>query len=123
MPKADNRRALGTWGEEVATAFFKKKGYAILERNYRAPVGEIDLICKRGHLILFVEVKVRGSTRFGGPEDAITPSKQARIIRAARWYIMENSLEDFEYRFDCVLIRGDRAGYEMEHIESAFEAL
>ena len=117
-----NKKAIGDWGEEIASAFFKKGGYAILEKKYRTPVGEIDLICKRGDVIVFVEVKTRASSRFGGPGDAITPYKKERIIRAARWYIMEKLHKDMEFRFDCLFIRGNPKQYELEHVEAAFEA-
>jgi len=116
-----NKKTIGTWGEEIAATFFSKQGYDILERNYRVPVGEIDLICKKDDLILFVEVKVRGSCRFGGPEHAITPLKKARLIRAAKWYVMERGGEGSFFRFDCIFIKGDRTCYQLEHIESAFQ--
>ena len=119
--KGKANKALGAWGEEVACTFFKERGYDILHRNYRVPVGEVDLICQKGDVIVFVEVKVRRSSNFGGPEEAITPFKMERMIKAAKWYIMEHSVDDEELRFDCICISGTRDGYSLEHIESAFE--
>ena len=116
------KKALGDWGEEMAASFLKKCGYVILEKQYRTPVGEIDIICKKGDTIVFIEVKTRVSSRFGGPEDAITPYKKERIVRAARWYIMEKIQKDMLFRFDCLLIRGKPDRFELEHIEAAFEA-
>ncbi len=122
MAKRDRTRArvLGALGEDIATSFFKDRGYDILERNYRVPVGEIDLICKKGDLIVFVEVKTRSTNGFGGIKEAITPWKIERIKKAAMWYIMKEGEMGYDYRFDCVFIVKDGDRVDIEHIAAAF---
>jgi len=113
---------LGREAEEVAATFFRKRGYDILETNYRTPVGEIDLIVRKGEVIVFVEVKARGSSAFGGPEDAVTPAKQDKIRRTARWYLMEKAPQDIDFRFDVLAFRVRDGRTTINHIVSAFEA-
>jgi len=115
-------KCFGNWAEEAACAFFQKKGYDILEKNYRTPLGEIDLIVKQGNYIVFVEVKARTSDRYGGPEEAITEWKKDRILKVAKWYIMEKGIERFDFRFDCVFFIGENENTKIHHIVSAFEA-
>ncbi len=114
-------RALGAYGEDIAASFFKKKGYDILEKNYRVPVGEIDIICKKGDLIVFVEVKTRSNSDFGDIKESITPWKIERIKKAAMWYIMKEGEQGQDYRFDCIFVMKCQKKVEVEHIAGAFE--
>lgn len=77
---------LGRRGEEIAAAFLVRAGYAILDRNWRCPQGEIDVVAFDGAETVFVEVKTRSSLLFGHPLEAITAQKLARLRRlAAAW--------------------------------------
>ena len=76
-----HKKALGKKGEVVAAKFLKKKGYKILQRNYRRKTGEIDIICYERGSIVFVEVKTRGSDSYGPPELAVTEAKKKQIIK------------------------------------------
>lgn len=113
---------LGDRGEEKAAKHLKKRGYKILERNYRVHnVGEIDIIARDGEYTVFVEVKYRKSTDFGRPEEYVTQRKRERLIRAAEHYIQKNHLET-PVRFDVVSLVGEKFE-DIEVIKSAFTTL
>ena len=113
-----NKRAFGAEGEASAKDYLVGSGYRILAMNYRRAGGEIDIIAKKRNVTAFVEVKRRTSDRFGRPSEAVTPSKQRHILRAAMAYVQENALEDSTLRFDVIEISGS----EISHIEGAFDA-
>jgi putative endonuclease len=116
-------RPLGLAGEQTALSFFVNKGYRLLEKNFRVPCGEIDLILEKGREIVFVEVKARRSTRYGLPEEAVITAKQRRIIRAALWYVQKRGLEGLEMRFDVLAVLFHANGdYIINHIPWAFDA-
>ncbi len=78
---------LGRLGEELACGLLYAQGYQILERRFRCPMGEIDLICERDGALLFVEVKTRSDVRFGLPKEAVDRRKQGRMRRCAAYYM------------------------------------
>ena len=82
-----NKRKTGAVYEEKAAAYLKEKGYRILEKNYRCPLGEIDLIAEESGYLVFIEVKYRRTSRLGTGEEAVNTKKQRRILGAARWYL------------------------------------
>ena len=114
------RKLLGREGEDRAAKFLAKRGYRILERNYRTRSGEIDLIALDRGVVVFVEVKTRTSNAFGAPELAVTPQKQKRMLKAALGYMKYKKLHQVPCRFDVVAISG-AAGPEVELIQNAFE--
>lgn len=111
---------LGTWGEEVAANFLKRKGYEILEKNYRNKIGEIDIIMQKDSTIIFVEVKTRKNLNYGLPCEAITKEKKHHIIRTAICYMKQNHLGFLDMRIDVVEIlkREDKA--YIRHLENVF---
>jgi len=113
-------RQLGDAGEDLAAAALRKQGYKILERNYQTPLGEIDLIARHGKVLVFVEVKTRKSLRFGAPQEAVSPAKQARLKRLADYYLKEKRLESAQVRFDVVAITWGGEGPQVETIRDAF---
>ena len=115
MSKKGNKIS-GDAGEGRAVAWLGEKGYRILERNYRIPSAEIDIIAERNGTVVFVEVKYRRSSAFGDPFEAVNPKKQAKIVRAAQHYVAKHGLEGRDLRFDVVSILGD----EVSQIEGAF---
>ena len=120
-----NKKGLGNRGEETAAAYLERKGCAVLERQYRTPVGEIDLIARDGRTLVFVEVKTRRSARYGQPAAAVGYEKQRRITRAAMWYMMNKNRqgETPPCRFDVVEIYATPEGtWNIRHLENAFEA-
>jgi putative endonuclease len=101
----DNRRQiLGRAGENQAAAWYSRHGYQIIERNWRSPIGEIDLVCARPDVLVFCEVKTRCSDRLGSPAEAVTQSKQLRLRRLAAEYILRHTCGGHEIRFDVAAI-------------------
>lgn len=121
MSGQDQRQVFGQEGERIAERYLSKKGYRLVERNYRCPMGEVDLIVLDRRVIVFVEVKTRHDDRFGVPLESVHPRKQRKMIKAALWFLSEHKLHNREARFDVVGI--SLAGQEpvVEHVENAFE--
>ena len=115
-----NNRLSGAWGEDLALRYLARKGYALIERNYRTRYGELDLILRRGSTIVFVEVKMRRGGGFGDPRDAVTLRKQTAIRTLAEQYLSEREPEFDTLRFDVVgiLVGADMA--RVVHVENAF---
>jgi putative endonuclease len=110
---------LGRQGEETAARYLQTKGYCILERNVRTPHGEIDLIARKGEVLVFVEVKMRTSEQFGYPEEAVTPRKQAHLLAAAEAYLAQHPESDETWQFDVVaILRHPNATLQIEHFEN-----
>lgn len=96
-------RRAGRWAETVGVWLFRLKGYRILARDYRVPVGEIDVLARRGKVLVAAEVKWRPSLRAGA--EAVTPRQQRRIARAVEAYIVRHpGLATLNVRFDVVLV-------------------
>ena len=118
---SDARLALGAWGEEQAVSYLRKQGMKIVERNFRAPVGEIDIIAKDKSILAFVEVKTRRSNAFGTPQEAVGQRKQRQIVRTAQWYLQNNKNDKLQPRFDVVAILCQSDGAALiTHIPDAF---
>lgn len=120
----NQRRMLGDWGEDLALRYLMHKGYTPVERNYRTPYGEIDLIVCDERTLIFVEVKLRRGMGFGDPLEAVTPRKQAKIRLVAQQYLAEKG-PDFvdgfdEVRFDAVGILREAGTPKVRHVEDAF---
>ncbi len=92
----------GKEGEDLAVKTLKKKGYRIIERNYRNLFGEIDIIAEEDGYLVFVEVKKRNSARFGDPLLAVDKKKKQHIVRSAMVYLKNNKCFDRKVRFDVV---------------------
>ena len=116
----EERLKLGAWGEEQAAQFLRRRGVKILHRNYRTPVGEIDIIARQGKTLLFVEVKTRRSTVCGVPAEAVGPTKQRQIIRTAEWFLLQKKSIRLQPRFDVVSVLANGDQVDIEHIENAF---
>lgn len=116
-------RTTGLSGEHIARDFFHSRRYDVLETNYRAPCGEIDLILEKGREIIFVEVKARRSTEYGLPQEAVGAAKQKKIIKTALWYLQKSGLSGRAIRFDVLAIIFDKnEGRSITHIPWAFDA-
>lgn len=119
---SEERLLLGRWGEEQAARYLRRRGMKILERNFRTPVGEIDIIARQGRTIVFVEVKTRSGEQYGLPQEAVGAAKQRQILRTAQWYLGQFAGEGLQPRFDVVaVLRRGRKG-QIEHIADAFGA-
>lgn len=116
------RRALGQAAESKAERYLRRKGYRILDRNVRSPLGELDLVARSGQVLVFVEVKARRTSALGGAAYAVDGRKQARLVRLAAQYLARHRLTDRLCRFDVVLWReGTDGPGQIEHIENAFQ--
>jgi putative endonuclease len=111
---------LGSYGEQLVVNWLIKNGFAIKEQNYRLKYGEIDLIACKDEVIAFIEVKLRKSHYFGLSQ-VITPSKQRKIIKAAKEYCAKNHFVNKVYRFDVALVEQKENGnFEINYIPNAF---
>ena len=112
-----NNRKIGQEQEALVAEYLKSQGYKILKRNFRCPLGEIDLIAFHDGYLVFVEVKYRRTLRDGYPEEAVTPAKQRKIARTALWYLSKNNINmDVPCRFDVVAVMPN----EIRVIQDAF---
>lgn len=115
-----NKRQLGTNFEKEACDYLKKKGYKIEECNFRAYMGEIDIIAHDNDCLVFVEVKYRNTNSFGYSAEAVGVHKQKIIYRVAQNYLsMHPQYMSKPCRFDVVAIDNS----EITHIENAFGGL
>jgi putative endonuclease len=114
------RKSSGAWGEDLALRYLTRQGYTLVERNFRKRRGEIDLIVRNGQTLVFVEVKLRRSTGFGDPLEAVTARKQATIRSLAEQYLADNQPDFDTLRFDVVGILATHTGTRIDHIEDAF---
>ncbi len=110
---------IGRLGEQIAKEFLEKKGYSIVEQNYKNKYAEIDLIVKHKDSLVFVEVKTRIGEQFGVPEDAINRNKLRRLIRNAQVYMMKKN-RGMDFRIDavCIVLNKDKQPKRIDHYEN-----
>jgi putative endonuclease len=111
-----NRHLLGRQGEALAASWYCTRGFCIVARNWRTARGEIDLICTRGELVVFCEVKARSSDAFGCALEAVTPRKQRRIRALAGMWLAGQPHYWPRVRFDVASV--DR--FEVQVVPGAF---
>ncbi len=115
-------RLLGKEAEAAAEQFLRRKGYRILDRNVRVGRGELDLVARSGETVIFVEVKSRRTTRYGGVWYAVTARKERQLIQLAAQYLARHRLQNQSCRFDVLLYDAGGPGAPvLEHVENAFE--
>lgn len=117
----NSKQILGQEGEKTAEKYLRKKGYRLVERNYRCPAGELDLIALDRRVIVFIEVKTRSDESFGSPLESVHRQKQKRMIRAALFFLSQHRLHDREARFDVIGISFSGGKPLIEHIQNAFD--
>ncbi|MBF0467704.1 MAG: YraN family protein [Desulfamplus sp.] len=132
----------GQKAEEAAAIFLEGRGYKILERNYRTRLAEIDIIASCSDnlnstfcidalnqntpcrdTLVFIEVKARNSTRYGLPSEAVSVSKQKKIISAALHYLREHKIADTRIRFDVMTMLFQNGHYQIKIIPNAFDGV
>lgn len=118
-PNDQNRQSVGKFGEELARDFLTRKGYQIIESNFRIRGGELDIIAKLGDTLVFVEVKTRQSIKFGLPEEAITRKKLKDTLHAISVYTTLRRLAYKKQRLDVIsiLLRDTKEPY-ITHFQS-----
>jgi len=115
-------KALGSKGEDLAVKFLKKRGYKIIAKNYKTPIGEIDIIAEDGSILVFIEVKTRSDNSFGYPFEAVNHRKRQKLKNIALLYLKRQGKEA-SVRFDVLSIfLSNNRTKEIEHIKDAFEA-
>ncbi len=115
------RRLRGDAGEEAAANHLRYQGYQVVERNFRCPWGEIDIVAQQGETLIFVEVKARRHDRMGTALESVTKRKQQHLILAAQEYLQRHGLQEHQWRIDVVAVRlgpGGRAE-SVQHVENA----
>ena len=115
------RRDTGRLGEKIARDFLTRRGYHILETNYRCPHGEVDIIARHQDYLVFIEVRTKRSLKFGSPEESITPAKKEKMIATAWHYQQSRDNPPSLWRIDTVAIELNRKGVPLriELIENA----
>jgi putative endonuclease len=113
----------GARGEKLASHFLRSHGYKILYRNFRDRTGgEIDIVCRDGDTLVFVEVKTRGSEDFGRPVEAVDRQKQLRISKGGLAWLRMLDNPDIVFRFDVVeVLLPSEGDPQVEVIQNAFE--
>ena len=113
----------GAWGEQAAADYLQRKGYEILDRNYRTRWGELDIVAAYGRYLVFVEVKTRSSQRFAAAREAVNQSKQNRLIRTAEQWMQEHHTL-LQPRIDVIEVYGAEGGpaKAIYHLENVFDA-
>ncbi len=95
---------IGKTGETIAAKYLSSKGYRILERNWRIPTGEIDIICQHGDTVVFVEVKTRIGDLHGKPWEAVTPFKRAKLEKLGTFYVLKKKLQTYKLTVHVVSV-------------------
>ncbi len=114
--------AVGRYGEQLAADTLVAEGLVVIERNWRCPDGELDIVAADGEVLVFVEVKTRSTVAYGDPAEAINPAKAARLRRlAVRWLAAHPDRHWPELRFDVVaIVRRAPGGPSVRHLRGAF---
>lgn len=117
----EERLTLGKLGEDLAFKKIKKMGYKCIARNYKCPLGEIDIIAKQKGYLVFLEIKTRKGRNTDQAKEAVTQRKKRQISKAALAYMKENDCCDVKSRFDVVAVSINQEKTEIEVIQDAFE--
>jgi putative endonuclease len=115
-----NKRQRGESYEALACEHLRSQGLRLVDKNYHAKCGEIDLIMKDKHTIVFVEVKFRQSSQYGLAQESVNRNKQRKIIKTAQHWLLSKKLSPHttDVRFDVIAIQGDHP--HPKWIKSAF---
>ncbi|MGL1860911.1 MAG: YraN family protein [Pseudodesulfovibrio sp.] len=121
LSKLTPTKRRGDLGEDAAARYLEQQGFRVLERNWRFKQWELDLICRDGDTLVFVEVKTRGAGTMGTPADGLNRKKQARLVKAASQYLTKKDLWDMPCRFDLAAVIATGESMDVDHIEDAFD--
>lgn len=113
--------SVGSAGEAAALARYRAEGYRLIVRNWRCPLGELDLVLGRGRGVVFCEVKSRRGSALGGPFESVTALKQLRVRRLAEAFLISQGLRPEGVRFDVASVtRAREGGWSVHVFEDAF---
>ncbi len=110
---------LGNKGEQLAINFLLKKGYTILDKNWRFQKAEVDIIARKDATLAVVEVKTRSNIDFGNPQDFVNPKKIKLLVAAIDEYVISKDL-DVDVRFDIIAIVKENNNFTISHLKDAF---
>jgi putative endonuclease len=116
------RRERGREAEDLAAAWLARRGFEILDRNHATRRGEVDLVCREGDVLCFVEVRSRASRAQGEPVETVDGAKARRIAHAATDWALRHGGLDRAIRFDVVSVVAGPAGPEIALYRNAFDA-
>ncbi len=118
MPiRKSNNREVGRIGEDIAAAYLLKQGYHLMARNYHTRYGELDLICRQGDQLVFVEVRTRTGTSYGTPEESLTWRKLKTLRTLVSVYLAANPEVRGKPRIDAVTVLLDRQSLTTRQIK------
>ncbi|MBY6018528.1 YraN family protein [Halomonas denitrificans] len=109
-------RQQGQQAEDAAEHYLQQQGLTPVARNVQCRFGELDLVMRQGNTLVFIEVKYRRNSAFGGAAAAVTATKQRKLRLTADWYLQQQGLSQYPCRFDVVAIEGDTINW----IQNAF---
>ena len=115
------RQLKGQAGENAAAAWLERSGMQVVARNWRSGSYELDIVCRDGDELVFVEVRMRGAGSLASPEESMTPAKCRNVIRAARAYLEASGAWDIPCRFDLVCVRGAGANPQLDYYRNVFD--
>ena len=115
-----DRNTIGARGESTAAKYLERLGYRIRERNYRCPLGEIDLVAIKDEFIVFIEVKTRSSGAPLAPSQSVTARKRAKVRRLGEYYCAQHTELPLQPRFDVVSVVAGAGPETVEHLINAF---
>ena len=109
--------AVGRYGENVAASYLTRAGWQVLDRNWRGPSGELDIVALQGSELVVVEVKTRTGDGFGHPAEAVDRRKLGRLRRLAGQWLEAHDLRPTSVRIDVLAVRTSRRGAAtVEHL-------
>lgn len=113
---------IGSFGEDLSINYLIDNGYYILEKNYRNKIGEIDIICKKNNLLIFIEVKSRYTNSYGFPIESVTYYKRKQIIKVSMLYLILNKYNNFNIRYDVIEVFFNKNNdlFNINHTTDAF---
>jgi putative endonuclease len=116
------RQFLGRQGEEEATAYLVKQGYKIIQRNFRCPWGEIDIIAQKGPVLVFIEVRSYKTNNFGLPQESIKRAKQKKVRQVASFYLKKAGQLEMPVRLDVLALKFNQKNEvtQLTHLKNAF---
>lgn len=109
---------LGQQYEQLALQYLQQQGLVLVQQNYQCKAGEIDLVMRDAATLVFVEVKYRASSAFGGALAAVSYTKQQKLLRTSRWYLQQHRLSNTPCRLDVLAIEGS-APYQYQWLKNA----
>lgn len=115
-------KAIGSYGEDLASNHLIINNYKIITRNFRCRCGEIDIICCKNDILVFCEVKSRYTDSYGSPVESVTCSKQKQIIKLSNMYINYKKLFNYNIRYDIieVIFNHKTSHAAINHVKDAF---